>query len=162
MKPSTYWEICDNFALCEVYVYLLKREENRVGSLERIWLIFHMDEEASNSHPKEFVMIELCNKKSLVRVNFFVANSFVVTWKNFPSGWFNWKDSFFPLKLRSKSRILIIFGVFGLLCTTLYSLSRASASVPLASLESSDPFYAVGSTWKSLWDPGRTIQVHLL
>jgi len=59
-------------------------------------------------------------KKKSCLSEFFSAKSVVVTQKNFPLDWFGWKDSFpFPLKLRSKSRILAIFGVFGLLCTTL-------------------------------------------
>ena len=47
-------------------------------------------------------------------------------------------------------------------CAQHCSHSRASALVPLASLESSDPFYAGDSTWKSLRGPGGTIQEHLL
>jgi len=47
---------------------------------------------------------------------FFSAESFVVTRKRFPPGWFG---KFSPLELRLKSRILAIFGVFGRLCTTL-------------------------------------------
>jgi len=39
--------------------------------------------------------------------------------KIFPPRWFGSKDSFFSLKLRLKSQILSIFGVFGLLCITL-------------------------------------------
>ena len=42
-------------------------------------------------------------------------------------------------------------------CVQQCNHSRASALVQLASLESSDPFYAGSSTRKSLWDPGGTI-----
>jgi len=92
---------------------------------------------------------------------FFSAKNFVVTQNKFPPGWSGWKVSFSSLKLRSKSQILAIFA-FSACCVQHCSHSGASALVQLASLESSYLFYVGGSTRKSLWDPGGTIQEHLL
>jgi len=97
------------------------------------------------------------NQKSCLS-EFFPAKSTVVAQKEFPPGWSGWKDSIFSFKLRSKSQIWAIFGS----CVQHSSHSRASALVQLASMESSDPFYAGGLTRKSLLGPGGPIQEHLL
>ena len=93
---------------------------------------------------------------------FFSAKSFVVTQNKFPSGWSGLKDSFSSLKLRSEKVEFRPFSAFLADCVQHCSHFRASALVQLASLESSDPFCAGGSTLKSLWGPGGTIQEHLL
>ena len=95
-------------------------------------------------------------KKMSCLSEFFFGKKFCYDPKKIPT----WLVS---LELRSKSRILAVFGVFGLLCTLQHcSHSRTSTLVQLVSLESSDPFYKSGSTRKSLWGPGGTIQEHLL
>jgi len=64
-------------------------------------------------------------------------------------------------ELRLKSQILAILALAAC-CVQHWTHSRASASVQLASLEFSDPFYEGGSIRKSQWGPGGTIQEHLL
>ena len=82
--------------------------------------------------------------------NFFSAKSFVVTWTNFPPGWFGWKIAFPSLNYDRKVGFWP-FSVFSACFVQYCSHSTASTSVQLASLESSDPFYPVGLTRKSLW-----------
>jgi len=71
------------------------------------------------------------------------------------------KIAFPPLNYDQKVKFWP-FLAFLACCVHHCSHSRDSALVQLASLESSDPFYAGGSTRKSLWGPGGTIQEHLL
>ena len=77
-----------------------------------------------------------------------------MTRKNFPPGWWTEKIAFPPLNYDQK----VEFWPFLAGCVQHCSHSRASALVQWASLVSSDPFNVGGSTWKSLWGPGGTIQ----
>ena len=97
-------------------------------------------------------------KKRLVWVNFFRQKVFLWSKTNFHLVGQAEKIAFPPLNYDQK----VEFWPFLACCVQHCSNSRASALVQLASLESSDSFYAGGSTWKSLWGPGGTIQEHLL
>ena len=71
------------------------------------------------------------------------------------------KMAFPPLNYDQKVEFWL-FLAFLTFCVQHCSHSRASVLVQLDSLESSDLFYAGGSTRKSLWGPGGIIQEHLL
>jgi len=104
-----------------------------------------------------FEEIHYAKKKKACLSEFFPAKSFVLTQMvgrpekiAFPPSNYDQKVEFWP------------FLAFSACCVQHCSHSRACALVQLASLESSDPFYVDGSTRKSLWGPGGTIQEHLL
>ena len=103
-----------------------------------------------------YFRITLMQQKKVLFEWIFLSKKFCCDPKKIPS----WAENiaFPPLNYDQK----VEFWPFWACCVQHCSHSRASTLVQLASLESSDPFYVDGSTRKSLWGPGDTIQEHLL